>query len=329
MSTFKHIGAKRFLRAAAVLLFAAVLTVSATGGDVLAATLPAFDDVLSVSGAKRLSRRYDKDGYFLISRAVAKDKGLFGTVQNFYLTPETRTVDALDTFVHESFHTYTRGVSNPTLEDKVGEKMNVYVGDKKGIEVTITPIFRSKKIVKITPKRCRTSVRFATYVKDTGETMLSDWDGIYGLLNEFGGYCWGLHDNNCLYAYRERFPDTEDTWKSFAEEGESDRLAYAEFKYYILQYLYYAKKYKPEVYEGIMDNEPFKEAYRQMEKRFADEVSTYEKHLMEVKDKLDQAGGRTIDMEALRDSQPRKGYNVLVKEMKKDRYQQLQRELGE
>lgn len=73
-----------------------------------------------------------------------------------------------------------------------------------------------------------------------------------------------------------------DAWKGFINSCENDRLAYAEFKYYMLHYLSYAKQRHPEAYQGIIGNREFCKAYSQAESSFVKLISAYEKDLKKI-----------------------------------------------
>ena len=62
-------------------------------------------------------------------------------------------------------------------------------------------------------------------------------DGIYGLMDEFNAYHWGMNTNVALYKYYKRFGLESDVWDTFVDIGLNGKQAYAEFKYYILHYL--------------------------------------------------------------------------------------------
>ena len=317
------------IETAFVLVFTTFLTVTAVGERAFAAGIPEFDEVLSEESVRSLSGKYDKDGYFLSDYAFNRNDGFFAFMQLFYFTPQTPVIQTLPTVVHEAFHKYTRNDTGLTVDGKEHESMKVYTGNGKGIKVHFTRIFRSKDIAESMPKRCRdTSSRFSLYVEDAGGTMLSDWDGIYGLLNEFGGYCWGMHDNVKLFAYRDRFADTLGTWQGFIEEGESDRLAYAEFKYYILHYLRYAKEHHPAIYKKIMANAKFKKAYTVLEKQFSQDIAQYEKQVGQVRLRIKRAGGNVSEVDKLtKDTSVRKSYDVLIKEIGKKTYRDIEGQL--
>ena len=244
-----------------------------------------------------------------------------------YFSPDDPTEDTLDTVSHEAFHEY----AIPSSWFGGQESERIYIGNKKSVKVKFTDVFPSKEMAKSVPKRCRTSTyhynsgdRFKVYIVDTSGNQRSDVDGVYGLLNEFGGYCWGMNTNNSLYAYRDRYDDSYETWASFISEGESDRLAYAEFKYYILHYMYYAKKHHPAIYRKIMANTQFRKAYRLTESRFAKEISDYDKKLNEVTKKLKKGANINLTKDKLI---LRKQYNVMTKEVKKKQYADIQKAL--
>ena len=329
MKSFFHRRKRSLLESVLIVLLATALTVCAVEEQAFAAGLPAFDSKLNDDDIKQLTKKYDKDGYYLVTTGLKKAPGLSILVHLFYFSPETTNIDAADTYVHEAFHKCVRPNSEPTLEGKEYEKMNVYVGNKKSIKVKFTPVFRSNDMVNSIPKKFHRSNRFALYVEDTGGTMSSDWDGVYGLLNEFGGYCWGMHDNVQMFAYRDRFADTEATWNTFVTQGESDRVAYAEFKYYILHYLRYAKVNRPGIYKKIMKNKAFKEAYGKVESRFAEDIATYEKDLELIQTRMKRAGSSGSVKKMVSSVGVRSYYNSLIKEIKKSKYKSIEAALAE
>ena len=121
--------------------------------------------------------------------------------------------------------------------------------------------------------------------------------------------------------------------------GASNRLAYAEFKYYILHYLYYAKKHHPEVYRKLIANKELRTVYRTSEKQFADMIKSYEKDLTQISNKISASGykvyytddyfivkdnsGAVSGMGLLNDE-----YSVLITELNKAPYQFLHKALS-
>ena len=317
------------LETMAVVLFAVLLCVSATGERAFAAGLPPFDSVLNDDDIRTLTKKYDKDGYELFTKGLSREEGLSVLVRLFYFTPETTNIDAIDTYVHEAYHKCARLSSDPTLEGKEHEKMKIYVGDGNYITVRFTKIFRSQDIAESIPQRFHRSNRFVTYVEDAGGELLSDWDGVYGLMNEFGGYCWGMHNVVSMFGYRDRFADTEATWKTFVSQGESNRAAYAEFRYYILHYLRYAREHRPAIYKKILKNQAFRKAYTRLDARFTEDIKTYEKDLKLIDTRLKRAGSSVRVKDMVSKSGVRSYYNSLQKETAKKTYREIEELLRE
>ena len=71
-----------------------------------------------------------------------------------------------------------------------------------------------------------------------------------------------------LYEYFQTEANTKRCWEYYLSSSYSNYLAYAEFNCYILVYAAYAKEHYPDVYQEIMTNEAFKQAYRTIEAKY-------------------------------------------------------------
>lgn len=74
-----------------------------------------------------------------------------------------------------------------------------------------------------------------------------------------------------------------DDWFQYANLGANDRLAYAEFRYYILTYMLYAKDKHPDVYQGIVNNQEFKNAFKSVDNCFSGNIQKFEGTLSDLK----------------------------------------------
>ena len=316
---------KVMMRAVSLLLIASLFA-GALVFPAEAATVPGLDASVTEKNVMRLLNAYDKNGAFLVSYGTKIGRSWIS-----YYGAGERLIDGLDTVVHEETHDFS------VLDTKGGRlEERMYIGNKKYVTVPFTTIYRSKQMVKTVPQRCRTS-RFDTYVGHPTENLASNVDGAYGLINEFNAYCWGMNNDIAMFAYHDRFADTMDTWSSFIMNGASNRLAYAEFKYYILHYLYYAKKHHPEVYRKIIANDAFRRAYAKTEALFAKNIKNYENDLNAIVTKMTQNGYRvdyTEDYFIARGNEGVSGmgllndeYSTLLNEMNKARYQVLHKAL--
>lgn len=131
--------------------------------------------------------------------------------------------------------------------------MAVYLAGKGIIHVPRTKTFPSKKIAPRVPEDLRDEV-FDLYIQR--EANSSQRKGVYGLLNEFHAY---YHDQQIA----ERMLRSE--LKLFLP---SDFLNFLIFKYYILEYLDYGREHEPEIFEGILANKKFVDAFLEIHDRF-------------------------------------------------------------
>lgn len=296
------------------------LLVSLAHTDVRAETVLPLDAAVTKSNVMSLARTYDTDGAYLLhpdKKASDYMTWLYGS---------RRITDNLNTAVHEMTHDYTFSHAGSYKAEAI------YLGNKKKIIVPFTKIYYTKKMAKSIPKRCRT-MRYNTYVANPTPYLSSNTEGVYGLLNEFSAYSWGMNNTICLFDYYKNFPLEMNTWHNFINAGANDRLAYAEFKYYILHYIYYAKKHYPKIYKKIMNNKKFRKAYRKTEKRFAGLIKKYKKDLDQIK-KMAAANKINAGLQGGYFFINGSGtgvfadeYDVLIKEISKKKYQKIHRKL--
>lgn len=249
-------------------------------GQNVSAAAPKMNCGVTLKNVLALLDAYDADGAYLV-RTVSQNGN---DMLKWALQEENieHITDAIDTIVHESFHSYTVQRAPMNSED-------IYIGNKQYTRVKYTHVFRSRKMGATIPKSLRT-FRWETYVGRPDSNMASDVDGVYGLLNEFAAYYWGMHTQMALYPYYRDYHATPDQWGQFITSCANDRLAYAEFKYYILNYLVYAKKYQASDYNKIIKNTKFVSTYRSIEKKFASLNTQFEKRLKDIKNLLESQG---------------------------------------
>ena len=110
-----------------------------------------------------------------------------------------------------------------------------------------------------------------------GSNSASNKLGVYGLLNEFAAYSWGLDTTVRLFPYFREHAETYDDWYRFIVEGENDRNAYAEFLYWTLNYLEFARAYHRDVYDKIISNKKYVRTVKKINRQFAQRIREYEK----------------------------------------------------
>jgi hypothetical protein len=190
-------------------------------------------------------------------------------------------INEINTGVHETTHDFTSILAYKNLLDK-GIKnigMNNYLcfaPDKNNmITVRITKIFPSSELGNVVEDDFQTE-RFATYVFPSRAIMGTQVHGVYGLLDEFHAY---YHGTKAIYDLKPFFEtevkQTSANWIVYFKNIYSTYYAYAEFRYFILKYLIYAKQTQPDVYERIMENKEFKDAFLKTDKAYATLISEF------------------------------------------------------
>ena len=294
---------------------------------------PGWDAKVTKENVLALLKAYDKDGYFLVDQGYKRQDDFLSYYDNpmFFDGPPVRLLDALSTVVHEEFH------DNSFDDAQEGKNSyRLYVGGDTVI-MPLTEVFETKEMADSVPENCRT-FRFSTYVSEPAEGMIFNIDGAYGLLNEFCAYRWELHNGVSMFDYIDACGDGLNAWKKYLNICVNARSAYAEFKYYILHYLWYAREHHPEVYQGIMGNEQFRQVYRMNEEGFRVSISTFENSLDQVQTRL-EALGYTVEPTAEQffvndengnvasPNMQYGGYAILLQEMEKPEYVQIHKEL--
>lgn len=272
MKTIKRIVAFFLILIFAVFEPAASFQVSA------ASKVPGIDAAISMKNVEDILKKYDPDGAYIMQKQKAVGDDIL-----VWFNSGGRIVDSIDVAVHEETH----GYSFHYAKDYYG--MAYFVGKKKTVQVSYTKVYESKKMARSIPKRLRT-FRYNTYVGRPTANLASNVRGAYGLLNEFMAYRAGMNTTISLFSYYKSKKADWNAWQGFISSCENNRLAYAEFKYYILHYLYYAKKYYPDIYKGIMGNGQFCRAYKKIESSYAKLIKTYAKDLKKLKSLLEAKG---------------------------------------
>jgi hypothetical protein len=265
-------------------------------------TFSGFSQTLSPAQMKvralEILKKYDPEGYEIITeyeKAPSKYKINEATITlnkagSFmeYIDGNTEKsiLKNVNTAVHESNHGYTSRMAysiltqQPDIKYKFGDDYYVYfINHQEKILVKLTPTFPSKELEKVIPKNLQT-FRFDTYIQGTSSTQQH---GIYGLLDEMNAYYIGTKTSFLLYDYFANELKTEGKgWFDYMQEVDGTLYAYMEFKFYILKYLLYAQKQKPQIYQGIMANSEFKKAFLKIDQNFAKLATDY----FEVRDKI-------------------------------------------
>ena len=289
------------------------------------AAVPKITAHATVSNTMKLLKKYDADGYYLVDKAMG-----YGHSPADWISENDTVIDSINTIVHEECH------ANVYIGVTSYGTMKIYKGNGKYVTVNFdTDLFRTKKMASSIPKRLRT-FRYGTYVKNDGKipNLASDIQGAYGLLDEFTAYSWGLNNTVSLFDYYVSKAKGDFTkWAKFINHGANDRQAYAEFKYYILHYLYFAKTNYPKVYKAFMNNANFKKAFKAVDKKYRSNIKKYNADLKKIRDIL-QSKGHTVSIsgdyyycDGYGIGTFKKDYDKLIKETNKTKYKKIYNKL--
>ncbi|MBQ9001758.1 MAG: hypothetical protein IJ087_07905 [Eggerthellaceae bacterium] len=274
---------------------------------------PAYAAIAEITNkqASKVLKKYDADGYYLVSTMHKYGIDLFRGSADKYDIRYYRTN------VHETCHSYFSHL----WDNKYGMRY-YYIGNKKRIGVTKKDVFKSYIALKSVPKRLREG-RWGEYVGKSNLTVTANVYGIYGLMDEFTAYCWGMNTIVKLYPYAK----AKTTNSGYLNLTSDYSVSYVEFRYFMEQYLYYAKKKKPAVYKQIMSDKKLLRAMRAIDKKFASAIKAYDKNVVDY-----ASTNRRFDKYDAEDLEEICGavseYNMFVKELLKSRYTAITKACG-
>ncbi|MEM8895624.1 MAG: hypothetical protein AAGC88_13665, partial [Bacteroidota bacterium] len=79
-------------------------------------------------------------------------------------------------------------------------------------------------------------------------------------------------------------------FKSYLQDAGSIKLAYPEFKYYIMTYLAYAAVNAPEIYLDIIGNTEFKVAFQAIDQAYSNSIDEYHKVISDIRQQVGAMG---------------------------------------
>lgn len=297
-----------------------------------------------------LLKKYDSDGLYVITsyenaprKYIINNRRIsLGKPINFMIYVDSVNTDDLwdemNTVVHEMCHAYSGTMAFPILEknniydDKI-DYYALYRGNKNTLLLPITNTFLTKKITNAIPTKLRT-LRFTTYI-DTEERLLgAQQHGVYGLLEEWNAYYHGTKTSFLSYDYYKNKNNNSPTdLLEYMQSVDGTFFAHAEFKFYILEYLLYARNNYPIIFKNILSNTAFKKAYKEINADFTNLIMNYQEkrsvilselknegHNVELTDKWTKIGNSGIGN--YMDS-----YKLLMNELSSNTYQKLEKQI--
>jgi hypothetical protein len=196
-------------------------------------------------------------------------------------TSEKTILESISTSVHETMHAYNGfiPVIKKTESSSHVFKQEGYMLDINRFKILThvdAPLFPSRDLVPIIPESLKT-FRFKTYVAGIPNLTSTQSSGVYGLLDEFLAYYSG---SKVIFDLKPLFLEYYDSYYGFVRwstEFSSNQGAFYEFDFFIKEYLLYAKKNRPQLYEQLKHDPDFCEVYQTIQLKFIELTKQYEK----------------------------------------------------
>ncbi len=185
--------------------------------------------------------------------------------------------NALGTMVHEMNHGYGALLAGKLKPKEANNYICYYLGHEQYRLVRYTPIFPTQEMGKTIPQNLRT-FRFETYIFNPKEDigLTSNKLGLYGLLDEWISYYHGsITDVNMYCWYEENTPGNAEDWYDYFSNVCSVINAHQEFKFFCLSYLIYAKKYYPQQYKALLQNQGMIDSFLNVNESFGQLLRNY------------------------------------------------------
>lgn len=267
-----------------------------------------------------LVKVYDPDVYHILKTQEKNGDDFMA----WYPGKNMEFVANFEAAVHETYHGYLHSTAKSGCE-------NVYAGGGVGYQPSRKSVsyFKTEEMAKHIPQKLRT-FRYADYVSE-GSRLTANQYGMHGLMDEFSAYYWGLQVSSALMGYYKEHGADSLVWGSYAKNLGNGMNAYAEFKYWILNYMIYAKKNHKSVYNAILKDTAMCNAYTAIETQYAALIKENTDQFLALNDEVSQYGYKIIwderGMYGCGSGTKVDDYNLLMKELKKSDFVAMDKEL--
>ncbi len=214
-----------------------------------------------------------------------------------------QVLSSISTAVHEACHMYQskKGfqiIVEQNLNYEFGAQYAVYyINEAKEFLVKETEVFPSIQIARLVPKELRKS-RYDTYIDSKNKILGTQQSGVYGLMDEWSAYYNGFKTTVLNYPlYESNATENVGYFLNYISDASSTKLSYYEFKYFILQYLSYAKSKEKKIHQELMTNAEMKQAYTAIDQAFLNIIDHYDGKVNEI-EKLTESRGERFERTA-------------------------------
>ena len=226
---------------------------------------------------RALLARYSPSGHGIVSTVeTLPEKVVMGNGWEVTINPGMRfddflgdgapenTVRYITTGVHEVTHSYATWMAFKLLADQggvYGDGALAIPADGDPTVVPITALFLTAQMDATFPADART-FRYGEYVTPDDPSLGTQVYGIYGLLDELAAYYQDSKTTLDLWPWvRDEAPAEGRVVLNYLVLLDDLPVPLAEFELYILHYLVHAKDHEPEIYDAIVGNQAFRDAF--------------------------------------------------------------------
>ena len=205
-------------------------------------------------------------------------------------------LDEIGTAVHESCHGYESMkvfdyITSGEIAYEFEDNYSVYfLASDEEYVVKHTKTFPSREFADEVPEKYRT-LRYKTYINSPVQNLGTQQKGIYGLMDEWTAYYNGFKTTVLNFPEYEKLAQRNaGKYLKYIEHAASNKVAYFEFKYYILHYLYFARANYRDVYNEVIHNQEFIKSYIAVDQAYAKIIRDYEERIMLIKKNVESRG---------------------------------------
>ncbi len=212
-----------------------------------------------------LMKHHNANAYYILRELDASG---FDFLRLWRGREEAEIYFGLDSIVHLATIAYLKRNSRYNNQSGYFEYA-YYMGNEELVYVPTKDVFPSEAMLAIIPNAIKQQT-ISRYIAK-GSDQFTNTDGIYGLLREWMGFCYGMQAYDSLFEYFQGSHEFE----QFVLNETIGKQGLA-IKYFILCYLVYARRHRTSVYTQIMDNKAFCSVYKKLDQMYDETVELFD-----------------------------------------------------
>ncbi len=183
--------------------------------------------------------------------------------------------------VHETCHELNSLIGEAQENPDFKGYNGYFITQDVKISLLHADVFNARELNKFVPKDYQKIIfRYGTYVGDPkkGFWVSSQYNGVYGMVDEFAAYYHGTKARLELYDYYKKRSNEfkkEQEWINYLTNISANYYAYYEFKLFISWYLQYAQLHHPKTYTQLMNDTKLRLAYTLVDDEFSALIEEY------------------------------------------------------